>query len=218
MNNCFKNIIILLITVIVLSGCSRKNSYSENNEIENLLDFVENSSDIEFLGFLGSIGEYFAEIRARQYDEEFRKYLGLSSEDELPKMWKNGGGPNPEGIEIINQFHLYRFKNEIEKIIELVFESEFPELWETEIQYFSTRYCRYFVYYDRHTPWKGKLIEIDIPEYNIPMEGYIQTIHNRIIFDEIIRFEKEMGIKRKVSRSFNGWQCNDNCCDNIRLF
>jgi len=58
---------------------------------------------------------------ARKFNEEFREYLGLTSEDEIPEIFKNGRS-NPEGVEALNQFRLYRLKKELEKIQELISE------------------------------------------------------------------------------------------------
>ena len=50
-------ILFSLIAIVVFStGCSRKSSNSENNEIDKLLDFVENATDDQFLNFLGNMG------------------------------------------------------------------------------------------------------------------------------------------------------------------
>ena len=189
---------LIVLFIVLLTSCSSQNSLSKNNEIEELLNFVEDSSDSDFLGFLGSIGDYYHDMKKQKYDEDFKKYLDLFFGDELPNMLKYDGSLftfyfDPKGIEIINQFHIYRFKIELENLKKFILEKENINLWETKIQYFSAD-CRYFAIYNQSG--QGRIIEIEIPGHYILMEGYVLVIHNQEIFNEIIEFEKEIGIRR----------------------
>jgi hypothetical protein len=156
--------------------------------------------DKEFRNVMRAVDKYTARQRYKEellYYEEFRNFLGLTAEDEIPGRLKNGYA-NPEGVEAFNQFTLYQFRRELEKTQKTISEIGSPELWEIEIEYKPPTHHlvdEKLTYIFRYNQIYYQIIEIDIPYIHIisdRIEGVIDIVRNWEVLEEINRFIAEL--------------------------
>jgi hypothetical protein len=106
-------------------------------EKQRLEEGREYDAATEYRKVNNAVEKYMVQQRgkeARHYGEEFRHFLSLTPDDEIPWIFINGRA-SPEGVEAQNQFKLYRIKKELEKAQKTISEIGSPELWEIQIEY-----------------------------------------------------------------------------------
>ena len=177
----------------------------EEIDLEQLADFVENSTDEEFFIFLGSIGDYVQEMRRREEQESLKRFLEQRSLGELPNkrhVVRGQSVPNPEGVELHNQFRLFMMEERLLKLRGIILESDHPDLWSVRVIHPAfprldlrgNKEIQDFIF--DYTPGVtgGRLFEIRIPDYTYVDKNGMWMVFNTDALAVLNQFVEEFGM------------------------
>jgi len=141
----------------------------------------------------------------RLFEEKFRRFLGLAPEDEVSRFSID----NPESVEALNQFRLYRIRNRLAELEEAIYEVGYPELWEVRIEYSPPGYRSQeerLTYRFRHPLWERRVIDLVIPKMIvIATETSFREVMNWEVVDKINHFKIGLRSRAVISEILTFW-------------